>query len=334
VITGITYNGSGAVISGTLNSTPNTAFTLEFFSSNTPSAASAEGEEFLGSAAVTTNAAGDATFSVTFPARAGEFITATATDPGGNTSEFSAARRSPPIMLPPSLATAPRIGAYSQTFTLLGAIAPVTWSATGLPSGLSINSTTGLLSGTLNLPSCASLNFAVQATEATVPPQVFPRNFTMTVAGTIAITTAALNVGVTMENYSSPVNAVCGSGPRTWTLTGALPVGLSFGASAPNSSSSFGSWAGGTAQPRQNGTFPVTIQVTDSSGSDSRNLTLNVLAVDQQVLGGGATATAIGGTSRIAQTMTVGASGTLMGVRGFAVSPVAPATTCPVLVSL
>ena len=47
----------------------------------------------LGSAAATTNAAGNAAFNLTLPAGvgAGEKVTATATDPTGNTSEFSAA---------------------------------------------------------------------------------------------------------------------------------------------------------------------------------------------------------------------------------------------------
>ena len=71
---------------------PSTTFRLEFFS-NTACDASGfgEGETFLGSTNVTPDGTGDVSFTVTFPdtAAVGEFITSTATDPGGNTSEFS-----------------------------------------------------------------------------------------------------------------------------------------------------------------------------------------------------------------------------------------------------
>jgi len=79
-------------IEGALNSTPNTEFRLEFFSNSAcdPSG-HGEGETFLGSTNMTTDGSGNASFAVTFPdtVTAGHFITATATDPDGNTSEFS-----------------------------------------------------------------------------------------------------------------------------------------------------------------------------------------------------------------------------------------------------
>jgi hypothetical protein len=91
VLTSVT---TGSVqIQGTLNSTPSTQFTLEFFANSAcdPSGYG-EGEEFIGSTIVTTDGAGDASFDVGLPGPLlpGAFVTATATDPGGNTSEFSA----------------------------------------------------------------------------------------------------------------------------------------------------------------------------------------------------------------------------------------------------
>jgi hypothetical protein len=80
------------LIEGTLNSARDTEFDLEFFS-NTECDPSdhGEGESFLGWTIVTTNGNGDTSFSVSFPeaVRFGQFITATATDPDNNTSEFS-----------------------------------------------------------------------------------------------------------------------------------------------------------------------------------------------------------------------------------------------------
>jgi len=79
-------------IEGTFNSTRNTDFRLEFFSNTVcdPSGYG-EGETFLGSTNVTTNDSGNVSFTVTFPTTVpvGHSITATATDPNNNTSEFS-----------------------------------------------------------------------------------------------------------------------------------------------------------------------------------------------------------------------------------------------------
>jgi hypothetical protein len=77
-----------------LNSAPG-SYTLEFFSSGSCDASGyGEGAGFLGSAQATTDASCHASFDVTLPAGVapGSFITATATDATGNTSEFSACR--------------------------------------------------------------------------------------------------------------------------------------------------------------------------------------------------------------------------------------------------
>jgi ELWxxDGT repeat protein len=78
-----------AVLAGTLNSTPNAKFSVEFFAG--PIIAPAE--RFLGSIWVTTDGAGNASFDVILPAAValGERVTATATDINGNTSEFGVA---------------------------------------------------------------------------------------------------------------------------------------------------------------------------------------------------------------------------------------------------
>ncbi len=77
------------IISGTLNSTPDTTFTVEFFSSM--DCQMREAGEFLESIQVTTDGNGDADVSATLTATVpeGQGITATATDPDGNTSELS-----------------------------------------------------------------------------------------------------------------------------------------------------------------------------------------------------------------------------------------------------
>jgi Ca2+-binding RTX toxin-like protein len=84
--------GASVTISGSLNSTPASTFRIEFFSNAALDPTGyGEGETYLGFADVTTDAASDVNFNVTLAAAVpvGHFITATATNAAGNTSEFS-----------------------------------------------------------------------------------------------------------------------------------------------------------------------------------------------------------------------------------------------------
>ncbi|MFY9607363.1 MAG: C25 family cysteine peptidase [Blastocatellia bacterium] len=85
--------GGGVNIQGTLNSTANTTLTLHFYAnSSCDPSGNGEGQTFLGSAMATT-VGNNVTFNITLAgasASVGQFITATATNPLGNTSEFSA----------------------------------------------------------------------------------------------------------------------------------------------------------------------------------------------------------------------------------------------------
>jgi hypothetical protein len=79
---------NGTVTSnGTLNSTPNTQFTIQFFADSRN--LTRPGQTYLGSTSVTTDGNGDAAFSVNFPISDDNvFINATATSASGDTSEF------------------------------------------------------------------------------------------------------------------------------------------------------------------------------------------------------------------------------------------------------
>ena len=116
VITSAVTNtgGTGTVVQGTLGAAPNTAFTVDLYSSPAADPSGrGEGQTFLGSVNVTTDAAGAAGFSfTTAPAvAAGHVVTATATaaasgtaTTAGDTSEFS-----------PAVAAGPSTGAASVT---------------------------------------------------------------------------------------------------------------------------------------------------------------------------------------------------------------------------
>jgi CSLREA domain-containing protein len=78
-------------ISGTINSNANTVEQLDFYSNPACSGSTREGAVYLGSTSITTGVTGNASFTfVPSGLSAGAGVTATATDPAGNTSEFSA----------------------------------------------------------------------------------------------------------------------------------------------------------------------------------------------------------------------------------------------------
>jgi len=77
-------------VSGVLTAAANSSFTVELFASDTCDASGhGEGQTFLTSDMVSTNGSGRAGFAIETPKPAETYITATATDSGGNTSEFS-----------------------------------------------------------------------------------------------------------------------------------------------------------------------------------------------------------------------------------------------------
>ena len=95
-INSVTTDGSATTITGSLASTPNIIYRIEFFSNAAcdPSG-NGEGQRFLGTVNITSAGDGNGGFQVTFGTALpqGTPVTATATDPAGNTSEFSKCRK-------------------------------------------------------------------------------------------------------------------------------------------------------------------------------------------------------------------------------------------------
>ena len=109
-------HGNRLAVAGTLTSAPNTTYTLEFFANPVchPSGFG-EGKQPLGTIQVATNGDGSAAFEallhgwLTHPLALGRYITATATDPAGNTSEFSQCALNTGVLMPwlPAIPAAP-----------------------------------------------------------------------------------------------------------------------------------------------------------------------------------------------------------------------------------
>jgi hypothetical protein len=91
VLSSAVASSSGMTVPGTLNAAASETFTIQFFSNPTSDPSGhGQGQTYLGSITVTTDSNGNASFTATLPVvPAGYAISATATDPNGNTSEFS-----------------------------------------------------------------------------------------------------------------------------------------------------------------------------------------------------------------------------------------------------
>jgi len=119
VLTSASANSSAITINGTLNSAANTAYRIEFFANDDcdPSGYG-EGQIFIGATNVTTNGSGNANFDTqfAFTAASDQQLTTTATDPDGNTSEFS---QCSPIIIQSGANEAPERNAFPTTAVTL-----------------------------------------------------------------------------------------------------------------------------------------------------------------------------------------------------------------------
>ena len=92
VLLAVTNTPGNVVIVGVLSSKINTGFVLDFYSSVAASASgNGEGQTYLGSTNLTTGGTGITNFTITLAGAAlqGRYVSATATDDLGNTSEFA-----------------------------------------------------------------------------------------------------------------------------------------------------------------------------------------------------------------------------------------------------
>ena len=154
-----------------------------------------------------------------------------------------------------SLANGQVGAAYNQSVNATGGTTPYAWSISSgeLPTGLALNTATGVISGT---PTAAgTFSFIVQATEHGTVPQSTFKNLVITISpSTLQITTTSLANGQVGAAYNQSVNATGGTTPYTWSISsGELPTGL-----ALNSTTGVIS---GT--PTATGTFSFIVQATD-----------------------------------------------------------------------
>ena len=166
---------------------------------------------------------------------------------------------------------------YSSALQAAGGTTPYTWSITSgaLPAGLTLASTTGLISGTPT----ASGNFSIGVTvkDAGSPVQTSTATLALSIAAAVplAISTTSLSGGIAKQSFSTSLNATGGITPYTWSITqGTLPTGLSLAAATGTVS--------GT--PTTAGTASLTFKVADSSSPiQTKSVTLSLSVTTSQL---------------------------------------------------
>jgi len=170
-----------------------------------------------------------------------------------------------PTTLPNGMQTTP----YSQTVTATGGTGPYTYAVTSgaLPAGLTLNASSGVISGTPTTAGTA--NFTIGATDAhgNTGSQAYSVNIAV---APLTLSPSTLPPATQGTAYSQTITASNGTAPYTYAiLSGALPSGLTFNTTT----------GGISGTPTVTGSFPFTVQATDSSATPNtgmRSYTLNV----------------------------------------------------------
>ncbi len=155
--------------------------------------------------------------------------------------------------------------AYSSSLIAKGGVAPYTFSiiAGALPAGLTLNSSTGAITGTPTTP--GTFNFTAQVVDSTGSSAGTTTASCSIVIAPPAISLAcATSTGQVGVAYNSPLVATGGVPPYTFSIiSGSLPAGLTLNSST----------GAITGTPTTNGTFNFTAQVVDSTGSSAGTTT-------------------------------------------------------------
>jgi hypothetical protein len=202
----------------------------------------------------------------------------TATSHGVNTADIQQANFQPPvaasqiIILTQTLPNASVGSPYSTTLRSAGGTGAITWSSPNLPAnGLSLNPSTGVISGTPT--GAAAAPITVTATDSEAMPESATRSYTLTITAPAppTIASSSLPVGYPGLAYNYTLVATGGATGKTWSVTvGSLPAGLMLNPSTGLIS--------GT--PTTLGTVALTITVTDAlNQSASRAFNLQIAPV-------------------------------------------------------
>jgi hypothetical protein len=166
---------------------------------------------------------------------------------------------------------------YTGALAASGGTAPYTWNlVTGkLPAGLTLASSTGIISGA---PTTAgNFSFSVAVSDSSSAAQSATTTVTLSVAATpgtpspLTISSSSLPAGTQSSTYASTLQAAGGTAPYTWSISsGNLPSGLSLASNGVVSGS-----------PKASGNFSFGVTVKDAGSpaqTASATITLSIVA--------------------------------------------------------
>ena len=170
---------------------------------------------------------------------------------------------------------------YTATLTATGGVAPYTWcvveinnggcddgSGGALPMGLTMDTSTGVISGTPTMPQ-ATTQVTVEVKDHENPQSSGSTTISISIFG---ITTGSLPSGEIYSPYNQTLLLLGGTKPYSWCVIesgggcdngsgGALPAGITLSASCTGTQQLV---CPITGTPTVAGSFPFTLQVTDS----------------------------------------------------------------------
>ena len=200
------------------------------------------------------------------PTESGTFgYTVTITDNCNNTGTLACSVTvNPPLSVTCASVSVGEVGLAfdSGPMTVTGGTAPYTFSIVGtLPAGLSLNPSTGAITGTPT----ASGSFSVQVTDALGATSA---GCLITINTVLSVTCATVSVGeVGVAFNSGPMTVSGGTAPYTFSIVGTLPAGLSLN---PSNGAI-------TGTPTASGSFSVV--VTDALGATSAGCAITINTV-------------------------------------------------------
>ncbi len=192
-------------------------------------------------------------------------LTFTATNATGtSTQTFTLTVVQPPVITSANHTTFTTGAAGTFSVTSTG-FPTVSYSESGaLPTGVTFNSTTGVLSGTPGVGTGKTYSITISATNGVTTTT---QSFTLTVNQPPVITSAS-NAIFTVNVSNTFTVTSTGFPGATYSETGTLPSGVTFNTTTGVLS--------GTPATGTNGVYPISITATSSAGTATQNFTLTV----------------------------------------------------------